>query len=94
MWLKGSGGEWSDQVGAVEPVSAPWWAGGSESQGGCTQMALGTQGRWRKAPCAGGYLFLCEKDVTGKTQRHTLMQNTLTVCMDTILEIRLESTMM
>lgn len=67
VWLKGSGGEGSDQVGVVEPVSPAWWTGGSESQGGCTQMALGTQGRWRKAQCAGRYLFLCEKEVTGKT---------------------------
>ncbi|TKS90159.1 Polycystin-1 [Collichthys lucidus] len=27
-------------------------------------MTLGTQGRWRKAQCAGQYLFLCEKDIT------------------------------
>lgn len=65
VWLKRSGGEGTDQV--VESVSPAWWAGGSESQGGCTQMALGTQGRWRKAQCAGRYLFLCEKEVTGKT---------------------------
>ncbi|XP_044035256.1 polycystin-1 isoform X2 [Siniperca chuatsi] len=64
VWLKGSGGDGSDQVGDVEPVSPAWWAGGSESQGGCTQMALGTQGRWRKTQCAGRYLFLCEKEVT------------------------------
>ncbi|XP_037611724.1 polycystin-1 [Sebastes umbrosus] len=62
VWLKRSGGEGTDQV--VESVSPAWWARGSESQGGCTQMALGTQGRWRKAQCAGRYLFLCEKEVT------------------------------
>ncbi|KAG8008965.1 Polycystin-1, partial [Nibea albiflora] len=61
VWLKGSGGEGSDQVGVVERA---WWTGGSESQGVCTQMTLGTQGRWRKAQCAGQYLFLCEKDIT------------------------------
>ncbi|XP_027144915.1 polycystin-1 [Larimichthys crocea] len=64
VWLKGSGGEGSDQVGLVEQVSPAWWTGGSESQGVCTQMTLGTQGRWRKAQCAGQYLFLCEKDIT------------------------------
>ncbi|XP_049915502.1 polycystin-1 isoform X2 [Epinephelus moara] len=64
VWLKGSGEEGSDQVGVVEPVSPAWWTGGSESQRGCTQMALGTQGRWRKAQCAGRYLFFCGKEVT------------------------------
>lgn len=68
MWLKGPKGEGSDPVGVVEPVSATWWAGGSKSQEGCTQMALGSRGRWRKVPCAGRHLFLCEKDVTGTTQ--------------------------
>ncbi|XP_029311858.1 polycystin-1 [Cottoperca gobio] len=56
VWLKGSGGEGSDQ--GVEPVSP------LESPGGCPQTALGTQGRWRKAQCAGRYLFLCEKEET------------------------------
>ncbi|KAF1374215.1 hypothetical protein PFLUV_G00247310 [Perca fluviatilis] len=64
VWLKGSAGEGSVQVGVAEPVSPAWWTGASESQGGCPQMALGTQGQWRKAQCAGRYLFLCEKDVT------------------------------
>lgn len=56
VWLKGSGEEKSDQVGFEEPVSQA-----------CTQTALGTRGRWRKAQCAGRYFFLCEKEVTGKT---------------------------
>ncbi|XP_070708244.1 polycystin-1 [Pempheris klunzingeri] len=64
VWLKGSGGEGSDHVGGEEPVRAAWWAGGRESQGVCSQMALGTQGLWRKAQCAGRYHFLCEKEVT------------------------------
>ncbi|XP_051273916.1 polycystin-1 isoform X2 [Dicentrarchus labrax] len=64
VWLKGSGGEGSDQFGVMEPVSPALWARGSESQGGCTQMALGTKGRWRKSQCAGRNLFLCEKEVT------------------------------
>lgn len=67
VWLKGLGGEGSDQVGDVELVSPAWWAGGGESQGVCHQMALGTQGQWRKAQCGGRYLFLCEKEVTGET---------------------------
>nr|XP_046233896.1 polycystin-1 [Scatophagus argus] len=64
VWLKGSGGEGSDQAGVVESRSPAWWAKGSDSQGLCTQMALGTRGQWRKAQCAGRYLFLCEKVVT------------------------------
>ncbi|XP_070847293.1 polycystin-1 [Chaetodon trifascialis] len=64
VWLRGFSAEVSDQVGVVEPVNPAWWAGGSESQGVCTLMALGTLGRWRKAQCAGRYLFLCEKEVT------------------------------
>ncbi|XP_032358090.1 polycystin-1 [Etheostoma spectabile] len=64
VWLKGSAGEGSVQVGVAEPVNPAWWTGASESQGGCSQMALGTQRQWRKAQCAGQYLFLCEKQVT------------------------------
>ncbi|XP_038592316.1 polycystin-1 [Micropterus salmoides] len=64
VWLKGSDGEGSDQVGVLKPAGPSWWAGASESQAVCTQMALGTQKRWRKAQCAGRHLFLCEKDVT------------------------------
>lgn len=67
VWLKGSGGEGPDQVGVVEPVGPARWAGGSENQGVCTQMALGTPGQWRKAECDGRYLCLCEKEVTGNT---------------------------
>lgn len=33
-------------------------------------MALGTPGQWRKAPCSGRYLFICENDVTGKLLIH------------------------
>ncbi|XP_054455423.1 polycystin-1 [Anoplopoma fimbria] len=62
IWLKRSEGGGSDQI--VEPVSPAWWAGGGESQGGCTQMALGTRGQWRKAQCVGQHRFLCEKKVT------------------------------
>lgn len=50
----------------MEPVSPAWWVGGSESQGVCTQKALGTLGQWRKSHCAGQYHFICEKEVTGK----------------------------
>ena len=67
VWLRGSSGDGSDEVGFMEPVSPAWWAGGSESQGVCTQKALGTLGRWRKSHCAGLYNFICEKEVTGKT---------------------------
>lgn len=67
VWLKGLEGEGYGQVGDVQPVSPSWWARGSEIQGVCNQMALGTQGQWRKAQCAGRYLFLCEKEVTGET---------------------------
>ncbi|XP_067432834.1 polycystin-1 [Thunnus thynnus] len=63
VWLKGSGGGLG-QVGGVEPVSPALWDRGIESQGVCTQMALGTLGQWRKARCAGRYRFLCEKEVT------------------------------
>lgn len=82
VWLKGSGGEGSDQVGVVDQVSPAWWTGGSESQGVCTQMTLGTQGRWRKAQCAGQYLFLCEKDITGKKRTpktHVHLKHSLSV---------------
>ncbi len=67
VWLKGLWGEGTDQVEDVKPVSPAWWAGGSESHGVCNQMALGTQGQWRKAQCAEQYLFLCEKEVSGET---------------------------
>lgn len=71
VWLRASGGEGSEQVGVVEPVSPAWWDGGIESQGVCTLMALGTLGRWRKAQCAEQYLFLCEKEIRGKTHWRT-----------------------
>ncbi|XP_030255555.1 polycystin-1 [Sparus aurata] len=64
VWLKGSSGDGSDKVGFMEPVSPAWWVGGSESQGVCTQKALGTLGQWRKSHCAGQYHFICEKEVT------------------------------
>lgn len=64
VWLRGSRGDGSDQVEVVKP-SAAWWAGGSNSHGGCTQLGLGTKAQWRKAPCAGRYRFLCENDITG-----------------------------
>ncbi|KAI3365437.1 hypothetical protein L3Q82_010525, partial [Scortum barcoo] len=64
VWLKGAGGEETEQVGDVELVSPKSWAGGRDSHKMCDQMALGTQGQWRKAQCAGQYLFLCEKEVT------------------------------
>ena len=51
-------------LGVVEPLSPARWAGGSE--GGCTQMALGALGQWRRAQCAGRYFYLCEKGLTGK----------------------------
>ncbi|KAI9529372.1 hypothetical protein NQZ68_011077 [Dissostichus eleginoides] len=58
VWVKGSGGDGSDQKDVMEPVIPV------ESPGGCTQMALGTKGQRRKSQCAGRYLFLCEKEVT------------------------------
>ncbi|KAF3853208.1 hypothetical protein F7725_013896 [Dissostichus mawsoni] len=58
VWVKGSGGDGSDQKDVIEPVIPV------ESPGGCTQMALGTKGQRRKSQCAGQYLFLCEKEVT------------------------------
>ncbi|KAK1881874.1 Polycystin-1 [Dissostichus eleginoides] len=57
VWVKGSGGDGSDQKDVMEPVIPV------ESPGGCTQMALGTKGQRRKSQCAGRYLFLCEKEV-------------------------------
>ncbi|XP_039991901.1 polycystin-1 [Xiphias gladius] len=62
VWLKGSEGYLSEQAEVVEPVSPAWWAGVSER--GCTQMALGILGQWRRAQCAGRYFYLCEKEVT------------------------------
>ncbi|XP_062299163.1 polycystin-1 [Scomber scombrus] len=64
VWLKGSRGVGSGQVGDVESVGPALWDRGSESQGVCTQLALGTLGQWRKARCVGQYRFLCEKEVT------------------------------
>uniref|UniRef100_A0AAQ4PFT7 Polycystic kidney disease 1b n=2 Tax=Gasterosteus aculeatus aculeatus TaxID=481459 RepID=A0AAQ4PFT7_GASAC len=37
---------------------------GSENQGGCPQMALGTRGQWRETQCVGHQRFLCEKQLT------------------------------
>ncbi|XP_069012250.1 polycystin-1 [Embiotoca jacksoni] len=62
VWLQGSGGEAPDRVGEVKPPSAAWQD--RDSQGGCTQMDLGTRGRRRTAQCGGRYHFLCEKEVT------------------------------
>ncbi|KAK5850448.1 hypothetical protein PBY51_001328 [Eleginops maclovinus] len=62
VWLKGSGGEGADQTGVMEPRIP------EDSPGGCTQMALGTLGQWRKTQCAGRYLFLCEKEVAESFQ--------------------------
>ncbi|XP_071319469.1 polycystin-1 [Trachinotus anak] len=62
IWLKGLGGEGSEQAGGVDLVSPAWWAGGRG--GGCTQMALGILGQWRKVHCAGQFFYLCEKEVT------------------------------
>ncbi|KAF3704724.1 Polycystin-1 Autosomal dominant polycystic kidney disease 1 protein -like protein Precursor [Channa argus] len=64
VWLKGLGQGGSDQAGVVESSSPALWAGSSEGGGGCTQMALGTLGQWRRAQCSGQYVFLCEKDLT------------------------------
>lgn len=69
IWVKESY-DGSQQAGVMDPVGSSWWDRGGESQGGCVQMALGTPGQWRKAPCSGRYLFLCENDVTGKILIH------------------------
>ncbi|KAM4623628.1 polycystin-1 [Polymixia lowei] len=37
---------------------------GPQQAGGCTQMALGTVGQWRRASCVGESFFLCERKVT------------------------------
>lgn len=68
VWVKESAGG-SDQTGIVDAVNGAWWTGGSKSEGECPQLALGSPEQWRKAPCDARYLFLCEKDVTGKTKR-------------------------
>lgn len=60
IWVKESGHEMMD------PVGFSWRERGGENQEECVQMALGTPGQWRKAPCSGRYLFLCENDVTSK----------------------------
>ncbi|XP_069373627.1 polycystin-1 isoform X2 [Paralichthys olivaceus] len=59
VWMRGEG---SEKAGVVEPVSPARWAGGSER--GCTQIALGSMRQWRRAQCAGRYLYLCEKGLT------------------------------
>ncbi|XP_063338226.1 polycystin-1 [Pelmatolapia mariae] len=58
VWLQDS-----DQEGVVQPQSPIWWDKDDDSPGECTQMALGTLGRWRKAQCAGQYHFICEMEV-------------------------------
>lgn len=67
VWLKRSGGEGSEQAGGLEP-----WAGPSDSGGGCTLMALGALGRWRRTQCAGHFHFLCESLVTGEAQQRDI----------------------
>lgn len=69
IWVKESD-RGSQQAGVMDPAGSSWWDRGGESQGGCVQMALGTPGQWRKAPCSGRYPFLCENDVTGKILIH------------------------
>uniref|UniRef100_UPI0037E95008 polycystin-1 n=1 Tax=Semicossyphus pulcher TaxID=241346 RepID=UPI0037E95008 len=64
VWLKGSGRVVSDQVGDVEPQRPARRARDSVTQRLCTQMALGTQGGWRKTQCTGRFLYLCEKEVS------------------------------
>lgn len=63
VWLKGSREEGSEGMSDVDPGRGVQWA-----ERGCLQMALGTHGQWRKAPCAGRHPALCEKDVSGKTE--------------------------
>lgn len=65
-WLKdlGEGVRVWVSAGIMDPFVFSWWEIGDESQEECVQMALGTPGQWRKAPCSGQYL--CENDVTSK----------------------------
>lgn len=69
IWVKESD-DGSQQAGVMDPAGSSWWDRGGESQGECVQMALGTPGQWRKAPCSGRYLFICENDVTSKLLIH------------------------
>ncbi|XP_054860443.1 polycystin-1 isoform X2 [Amphiprion ocellaris] len=59
VWIQRLEGERPEQDGVVEPQR---WDRGSQKV--CSQMALGTLGRWRKAQCAGRYLFLCKKEIS------------------------------
>lgn len=61
VWLQDS-----DQEGVVQSQSPIWQDKDDDSPGECTQMALGTLGRWRKAQCAGQYHFICEMEVNGE----------------------------
>lgn len=56
--------------------------GGGDSPGTCTQMALGTLGRWGTAQCAGRHRYICEMDVTGKIS--VSLKNTWSIDMQAV----------
>lgn len=60
----------SEQAGFMEFVGSSWWPKDDKTHPGCVQMALGTPGQWRKAPCSGRCIFLCENAVTSKILTH------------------------
>lgn len=63
VWMKGSSENESGGMSDVDPGRDAHWA-----ERGCLQMALGTQGQWRRAPCTGRHPALCEKGVSGETE--------------------------
>lgn len=61
--MKGSSEDGSEGMSDSDPGRGALWA-----ERGCLQMALGTHGQWRRAPCAGRHPALCEKGVSGETE--------------------------
>lgn len=69
VWVKRKA-DGSEQAVDTDPVGSSRWPKSGTSHGGCVQMALGTPGQWRKAPCSGRHVFLCENTVTGTPLTH------------------------
>lgn len=63
VWMKGSNEDRSEGMSDMDTGRGVHWA-----ERGCPQMALGTRGQWRRAPCAGRHPVLCEKGVSGETE--------------------------
>lgn len=63
VWMKEPSEDGSEGVSSVDPRRGVYWV-----DRGCTQMALGSHGELRRAPCSGRHAALCEKSASGETE--------------------------